>query len=108
MTFNLHHAYADLRLRPSLNRCPHLCHVAARHGERFMAVIDEQLGGTGMRDDLLDLTKVDHKGAMAADDHRIALQRFLHLLHRGAKHVGMHLSVVQVADFDIVANGLYI
>ena len=68
MTFNLHHAYADLRLRPSLNRCPHLCHVAARHRERFMAVIDEQLGGARKRDDLLYLTEVDQEGAMAAYD----------------------------------------
>ena len=41
-----------------------------------MAVIDEQLGGAGMRDDLLYLTEVDQEGAMAADNHRVALQRF--------------------------------
>ena len=61
-----------------------------------------------MRDDLLYLTEVDQEGAMAADDHRIVLQRFLHLFHRGAEHIGTHLSVVQIADLHIVANGLYI
>ena len=84
MTFNLHHAYADLRLRPSLNRCPHLCHVAARHRERFMAVIDEQLGGAGMRDDLLYLTEVDQEGAMAAYDDGF-LVAFVHTSHKGTK-----------------------
>jgi hypothetical protein len=59
-----------------------------------------------MRDNLFHLTKVDQEGAMAADDHRITLQRFLHLFHSGAKHVGTHLSVAQMADFNIVANGL--
>ena len=33
-----------------------------------MAMIDEQLGGAGMRDDLLYLTEVDQEGAMAADN----------------------------------------
>ena len=90
------------------DRSANLRHVAARDGKGFVAVLDEQLGGAGMRDDLLYLAKVDQESAMAADNHRIALQRFLHLLHGGAKHVGMHLIVAQMTDLDVVAHGLYI
>ena len=91
---------------PLLNRGPNLRHVAARDGERFVAMLDKQLCGAGMRDNLLYLTKVDQKGAMAADNHRVALQRLLQLFHRGAKHIGMHLSVAQMAYLDVVAHGL--
>ena len=87
-------------------RTLNLRHVAARDGERFVAVFDEQLGGAGMGDDLLDLPKVDQEGTMAADNHRIVLQRFLHLFHRGTKHIGMHLIVAQMAHFDVVAHSL--
>jgi hypothetical protein len=58
---------------PSFDCCANLRHVAARDGEGFVAVLDEQLRGTGMRDNLFYLTKVDQEGAMAADNHRIAL-----------------------------------
>ena len=64
-----------------------------------MAVFDEQL---------LDLTKVDQEGAMAANNHRIVLQRFLRLFHCGAKHISTHLPIAQMADLDIVAHGLNI
>ena len=73
-----------------------------------MAVLDKQLGGAGVGDDLLYLTEVDKKGSMAADDHRIILQRFLRLLHSGAKHIGLHLSIAQMAHFHVVANSLNI
>ena len=43
---------------------------------------------------------------MTSDYHRIVLQGFLHLLHRGTKHVGMHLTVAQMVDLDVVAHGL--
>lgn len=46
---------------------------------------------------LLYLTKVDQEGAVAADNHRIALQCLLHLFHGSANHVGMHLIVEQMA-----------
>jgi hypothetical protein len=58
---------------PPLYRSLHLRHVATRDGERFVAVLDEQLDGAGIRDNLLHLTKVDQEGAMATDNHRIAL-----------------------------------
>ena len=61
-----------------------------------------------MRDNLFHLTKVDQEGAMATDNHRIVVQRFLHLFHGGTKHVGMHLSVAQVADLNVVSYSLYI
>ena len=43
---------------------------------------------------------------MATDNHRITLQRFFHLFHGGAQHVGMHLTVAQMVDFYIIAHGL--
>ena len=54
---------------------------------------------------------------MAADDHRIALQRFLRLFHRGAKHIGMHQPdsrrsvaypwpFTQMVNLHVVAHGL--
>ena len=43
---------------------------------------------------------------MAADNHKITLQRFLHLFHGGTQHVGMHLIVAQMTHLDVVANGL--
>jgi hypothetical protein len=48
-----------------------LYHVAARDGERLVAVLDEQLGGAGMRSNLFYLTQVDQEGTMAADNHRV-------------------------------------
>ena len=82
-------------------RSPDLRHVAARDGDGFVAVLDKQLGGAGMRDDLLHLAEIDQKGAVAADNHRIVMQRFLRLLHRGAKHVGMHLPIAKLPLFYI-------
>ena len=40
-------------------RSPDLRHVAARDGDGFVAVLDKQLGGAGMRDDLLHLAEID-------------------------------------------------
>ena len=61
-----------------------------------------------MRDNLLYLTEIDQKGPMAADNHRMIMQSLFHLFHGGANHVSTHLSVAQMADLDIVANGLNI
>ena len=69
-------------------------------------MLDKQLGRAGMRSDLLYLTKVDQESTMTTDNHRIALQHFLHLFHGGAQHVGMHLTVAQMVHLDIVANSL--
>jgi hypothetical protein len=49
------------------------------------------------RDEMITKSKRTFSlGAMAADNHRIALQRFFHLFHRGAKHVSMYLSLARV------------
>ena len=45
---------------------------------------------------------------MAAYYHGIVVQRLLHLLHGGAKHVGTHLLVAQMMYLNIVAHRLYI
>ena len=90
------------------NRFANLCHVAARNGKRFVAVLDEQLGGTSMRNNLIYLSKVNQESTMAADNHRIILQRILHLFHRGAKHIGTYVLVAQMTHLHVVAHGLNI
>ena len=71
-------------------------------------MFDDELHGAGVRDDLLHLTEVDEKGTVATDNHGIGMQVVLHLLGGGAEHVRAHLAVVQLINFHIVADCLYI
>ena len=80
--------------------------VAARDGEGLLAVLDDELHGTGPGNNLLDLLQVDEEGTVAAHNHGVGTQVFLNLLGGGAQHVVADLTIVPLIDFHIVADGL--
>ena len=96
-------------LSPSLSQqLLQFADIAARNGDGIVAVTYHELHGAGIGGYLFHLTKINHEGTMTTDYHGIVLQRVFHLFHRGTKHIGMYLIAVQLADFNIVAYGLYI
>ena len=78
--------------------------VAARNGDGIVAVTHHELHGARIRGDLFYLAEVDHESTMATYNRGINLKRVFHLFHRGAKHIGMHFIILQLANFHIVAN----
>ena len=71
-----------------------------------MSVTYHELHGTGIGGDLFHLIEIDHKSTMTTDNHGISLERVFHLFHRGTKHMGMHIIILHLAHFNIIANCL--
>ena len=90
----------------TIYRCFDLCHIAARDGERLVAVLDEQLGGAGMGDNLLNLGKVYQESPVATHNNGVGPKRLFHLFHCGAEHVGMCLFFAKIAYLDVIAYSL--
>ena len=80
--------------------------IAARDREGLLAMLDDELHGTGPGNNLLDLLQVDEEGAVAAHNHGVGAQVIFYLLGGGAQHVVADLAITPLIDFHIVADGL--
>ncbi len=80
--------------------------IAARDREGLLAMLDDELHGTGPGNNLLDLLQVDEEGTVAAHNHWVGVQIIFYLFGGGAQHVVADLAITPLIDFHIVADGL--
>ena len=67
---------------------------------------DDELHRARLGDNLLNLLEIDQERAVTAHNHRVGLELILHLPQRDAQHLVARRAIDQMADLDIVANGL--
>ena len=65
----------------------HLRHIAARDRYELMAVLDEQLHGARLGNNLFHLLQIYQESTVATNHHGIVAQILLYLFGRSAEHV---------------------